>query len=145
MTYFFNGVPKIRRLYLCVCMQLGQLLGSVGNLKGMTSESVASECVLKSYEQGEIHIISKSEPQLLHQFSAHFISNTDQPQACNFASFLPSEEDTPLQVCLPLKNDNSSPISILVESSLSLSLSHPSSMFSKLTLNSITCFVKAAY
>lgn len=74
-----------------------ELLGSVGNLKGMTSESVASECVLKSYEQGEIHIISKSEPQLLHQFSAHFISNTDQPQACNFASFLPSEEDTPLQ------------------------------------------------
>ena len=74
----------------------------------MTSESVASECVLKSYEEGGIEIISKSDPQLLKQFSAHFISDTDQPQACNFASFLPSEEDTPLQVALHflLKSDS---------------------------------------
>lgn len=75
-----------------------QLLGLLGSLKGITSESVTSECVLKQYEKGEIQIINKTETQQLAQFAAHFIADVDQPQSCNFATFLPSSEDTPLQV-----------------------------------------------
>ncbi|XP_023526537.1 uncharacterized protein LOC111790009 [Cucurbita pepo subsp. pepo] len=74
-----------------------ELLGLVGNLKAITSERVTSECVLKQYEKGEIQIINKTETQQLAQFAAHFIADVDQPQSCNFATFLPSSEDTPLQ------------------------------------------------
>ncbi|KAK4602820.1 hypothetical protein RGQ29_011712 [Quercus rubra] len=74
-----------------------QLLGLLGSLKGITSDSVASQCVLKLYEGGEIEIINKSEPQQLAQFAVHFITNTDQQDACNFASFAPFGEETPLQ------------------------------------------------
>ncbi|CAL5326661.1 unnamed protein product [Camellia sinensis] len=74
-----------------------ELLGLLGNLKGITSDLVASECVLKLLNEGQIEFINKSEPQQLTQFAAHFISNTDQAQSCNFATFLPMEEDTPLQ------------------------------------------------
>ncbi|BBG98609.1 hypothetical protein Prudu_008062 [Prunus dulcis] len=74
-----------------------QLLGLLGSLKGITSDSVASQCVLKLYEAGEIEVIDKSEPQQLAKFAAHFITYTDQPQACNFASFVPYGEDNPLQ------------------------------------------------
>ncbi|KAK4430483.1 hypothetical protein Salat_1349000 [Sesamum alatum] len=74
-----------------------QLLGVLGSLKGITSEYVASECVLKLYEEGQLQLINKTEPQQLTQFAAHFIVNTDQPQSCNFATFLPVGEDTPLQ------------------------------------------------
>ncbi|KAK3017130.1 hypothetical protein RJ639_006132 [Escallonia herrerae] len=75
----------------------GQLLGLLGNMKGMTSVSVASECILKLYNEGQIEMINESEPQKLTQFAAHFISNTDQAQSCNFATFLPTGEDAPLQ------------------------------------------------
>ncbi|KAK4409494.1 hypothetical protein Sango_0022400 [Sesamum angolense] len=71
--------------------------GLLGSLKGITSEYVASQCVLKLYEDGQLQLINKSEPQQLSQFAAHFIVNTDQPQSCNFATFLPVGEDTPLQ------------------------------------------------
>uniref|UniRef100_A0A9I9DGN4 Uncharacterized protein n=1 Tax=Cucumis melo TaxID=3656 RepID=A0A9I9DGN4_CUCME len=71
--------------------------GLLGSLKGITSESVTSECVLKQYEKGEIQIINKTETQQLAQFAAHFVADVDQPQSCNFATFLPSSEDTPLQ------------------------------------------------
>ncbi|XP_056162888.1 uncharacterized protein LOC115692040 isoform X1 [Syzygium oleosum] len=74
-----------------------QLLGLLGSLKGITTDSVASECVLKLCEGGELEMINKSNPQQFQQFSAHFISNTDQAQACNFASFVPSSEILPLQ------------------------------------------------
>ncbi|KAK4602819.1 hypothetical protein RGQ29_011712 [Quercus rubra] len=74
-----------------------ELLGLLGSLKGITSDSVASQCVLKLYEGGEIEIINKSEPQQLAQFAVHFITNTDQQDACNFASFAPFGEETPLQ------------------------------------------------
>lgn len=75
-----------------------QLLGLLGSLKGITTDSVASQCVLKLCEGGELEMINKSNPQQFQQFSAHFISNTDQAQACNFASFVPSSEILPLQV-----------------------------------------------
>ncbi|KAL0462451.1 UNVERIFIED_CONTAM: hypothetical protein Slati_0132700 [Sesamum latifolium] len=75
---------------------MGQLLG-LGSLKGITSEYVASQCVLKLYEDGQLQLINKTEPQQLSQFAAHFIVNTDQPQSCNFATFLPVGEDSPLQ------------------------------------------------
>lgn len=75
-----------------------QLLGVLRSLKGITSYSVASQCVLKLYEAGEIVVINKSETRELAQFGAHFITNTDQPQSCNFASFVPYGEETPLQV-----------------------------------------------
>ncbi|KAL5574322.1 hypothetical protein UlMin_023919 [Ulmus minor] len=74
-----------------------ELLGLLGSLKGITSEMVASECVKKMYEEGGIQMINKSDPQQFSPFSAHFISDTEQPQACNFAAFVPSGEDTPLQ------------------------------------------------
>uniref|UniRef100_A0A5B7BTB8 F12P19.7 n=1 Tax=Davidia involucrata TaxID=16924 RepID=A0A5B7BTB8_DAVIN len=74
-----------------------ELLGLLGDLKGITSDMVASQCVLKLYEDGQIGMINKSEPQQLTQFAAHFISNIDQEQSCNFAAFLPSMEVTPLQ------------------------------------------------
>lgn len=74
-----------------------ELLGLLGSLKGITSDSVASQCVLKLYESGEIKMLNKSEPKQLSQFGAHFVTHFDQPQACNFASFVPFGEDTPLQ------------------------------------------------
>ncbi len=81
-------------------MVVMQLLGVLQNLKGITSDSVASQCVLKLYEAGEIGIINKSETLELSQFGAHFITNSDRPQSCNFASFVPYGEETPLQVSI---------------------------------------------
>ncbi|XP_052196691.1 uncharacterized protein LOC127804024 [Diospyros lotus] len=74
-----------------------ELLGLLENLKGITSGFVASQCVLKLYNEGQIEFVNKSEQQQLTQFETHFISNTDQPQSCNFATFLPTGEETPLQ------------------------------------------------
>ncbi|XP_022759975.1 uncharacterized protein LOC111306343 isoform X2 [Durio zibethinus] len=79
-----------------------ELLGLLGSMKGMTSNSVASECVLKLFEGGEINMINKSEPQQFAQFAAHFVSyinEMDQPpsQVCNFANFAAIGEQTPLQ------------------------------------------------
>ncbi|KAJ6684169.1 hypothetical protein OIU85_007820 [Salix viminalis] len=74
-----------------------ELLGLLGSMKGITSDSVASECALKLYETGEIEMMNRSEPQQFSEFGAHFISETDQPQACNFANFVPLVEDYPLQ------------------------------------------------
>ncbi|KAK8631131.1 hypothetical protein V6N13_079894 [Hibiscus sabdariffa] len=74
-----------------------ELLGLVGSMKGMTSNSVASECVLKWAGEGEISMINGSQPQQLTPFAAHFVSNLDQFQACNFANFAATGEDTPLQ------------------------------------------------
>ncbi|GLT57692.1 hypothetical protein SLA2020_306460 [Shorea laevis] len=74
-----------------------ELLGLLSNMKGMTSNSVASGCVLKLFEEGQIDVINKTEPQQFAQFAAHFVSNNDQPQACNFAKFSPLDEETPLQ------------------------------------------------
>ncbi|CAK9169800.1 unnamed protein product [Ilex paraguariensis] len=42
-------------------------------------------------------MMNRSEPQQLNQFAAHFISNTDQTQSCNFVTFLPIGENSPLQ------------------------------------------------
>ncbi|GER27239.1 40S ribosomal protein SA [Striga asiatica] len=63
----------------------------------MTSEYVASQCVLKMYSEGQVQLINKTKPQQLTQFAAHFIVNIDQPQSCNFATFLPIGEEAPLQ------------------------------------------------
>ncbi|KAK6280216.1 hypothetical protein POUND7_020483 [Theobroma cacao] len=71
-----------------------ELLGLLGSMKGMTSNSVASECALKMYAEGEINIINKTE---LTQFAAHFISDNAQTQACNVANFAAVGEETPLQ------------------------------------------------
>lgn len=78
-------------------MYCWQLLGMAGSLKGITSDSITSQCILKWYQSGEIDIVNKTDAQQLTQFTAHFISNTDGQQSCNFATFAPTEEDTPLQ------------------------------------------------
>ena len=95
----FNDIVLSHLKFASWCL-FEQLLGLLGSLKGITSDSVASQCVLKLYEGGEIEIINKSEPQQLAQFAVHFITNTDQQDACNFASFAPFGEETPLQVCM---------------------------------------------
>ncbi|XP_058749114.1 uncharacterized protein LOC131622083 isoform X1 [Vicia villosa] len=72
-------------------------LGLLESLKGVTSDTVASPCVLKLYKEGLIEILNKSDYQMISQFSAHFFSDTDQHSSCNFASTVPFSEDTPLQ------------------------------------------------
>ncbi|CDY39262.1 BnaC06g27290D [Brassica napus] len=72
------------------------LLGLLGSLKGITSDAVASPCVLKLLEAGEVVKFEKGAEEV-SQFAAHFISDTDQLQTCNFANFFPLSEGTPLQ------------------------------------------------
>ncbi|KAH6808029.1 plant/protein [Perilla frutescens var. frutescens] len=74
-----------------------QLLGLLGGLKGITSDNVASECVMRLYKEGQLQLIKRSDVVDTQQFAAHFIVNTDQPQSCNFATFLSLGEDSPLQ------------------------------------------------
>ncbi|KAF2592671.1 hypothetical protein F2Q70_00044939 [Brassica cretica] len=69
---------------------------SQGSLKGITSDAVASPCVLKLLEAGEVVMFEKGAEEV-SQFAAHFISDTDQLQTCNFANFFPLSEGTPLQ------------------------------------------------
>ncbi|TKV98553.1 hypothetical protein SEVIR_9G567200v4 [Setaria viridis] len=74
-----------------------ELLGVLENLKGITSNQVASECVLQSYASGNTQLVNRTDAQTLSQFSAQFISNIDFDKGCNFAAYVPLEEDTPLQ------------------------------------------------
>ncbi|KAL6589823.1 hypothetical protein ACP70R_050215 [Stipagrostis hirtigluma subsp. patula] len=74
-----------------------ELLGVLENLKGITSNQVASPCVLQSYTSGNVLLVNRTDAQQLSQFSAHFMSNTDEDKGCNFAAYVPYEEDTPLQ------------------------------------------------
>ncbi|XP_062217002.1 uncharacterized protein LOC133917063 isoform X2 [Phragmites australis] len=74
-----------------------ELLGVLENLKGITSNQVASPCVLQSYTGGNIQLVDRTDAQKLTQFSAHFMNNIDEDKGCNFAAFVPLEEDTPLQ------------------------------------------------
>lgn len=75
-----------------------QLLGVLQNLQGITSDHVSSPCVLQSYANGHVQLVNRTDAQKLSQFSAHFVSNTDKDKGCNFAAYVPAEEDTPLQV-----------------------------------------------
>ncbi|CAN6937483.1 unnamed protein product [Brassica oleracea] len=72
------------------------LLSFLWSLKGITSDAVASPCVLKLLETGEVVKFEKGAEEV-SQFAAHFISDTDQLQTCNFANFFPLSESTPLQ------------------------------------------------
>ncbi|CAF2187879.1 unnamed protein product [Brassica rapa] len=72
------------------------LLSFLWSLKGITSDAVASPCVLKLLEAGEVVKFEKGAEEV-SQFAAHFISDTDQLQTCNFANFFPLSEGTPLQ------------------------------------------------
>ncbi|KAK1410589.1 hypothetical protein QVD17_37126 [Tagetes erecta] len=76
-----------------------ELLGLMPSLKGITSERIASPCLLKLYNEGQLQMLNKSEPQQFSQFTAHFLSyNTNQQtQSCNYVTFVPIGEDTPLQ------------------------------------------------
>ncbi|PNT78314.1 hypothetical protein BRADI_1g77210v3 [Brachypodium distachyon] len=74
-----------------------ELLGVLQNLQGITSDHVSSPCVLQSYANGHVQLVNRTDAQKLSQFSAHFVSNTDKDKGCNFAAYVPAEEDTPLQ------------------------------------------------
>ncbi|KAK3150298.1 hypothetical protein QOZ80_3AG0231400 [Eleusine coracana subsp. coracana] len=74
-----------------------ELLGVLESLKGITSNQVASQCVLQSYTSGNVQLVNMTDALALSQFTAHFISNTDEDEGCNFAAYVPFEEDTPLQ------------------------------------------------
>lgn len=75
-----------------------QLLGLVQSLKGITSDSISSQCVLKSYSDGKIEMVNKTDLAQLSQFNVIFITSNDEDQGCNYATFLPLEESAPLQV-----------------------------------------------
>uniref|UniRef100_A0A1D1ZK86 Uncharacterized protein MJ0642 n=1 Tax=Anthurium amnicola TaxID=1678845 RepID=A0A1D1ZK86_9ARAE len=74
-----------------------ELLGLLEGLKGITSDSVTSECALRCLSSGSTAMVNKTDTQQLKQFTAHFVSNVDGAQACNYAAFMPVEEITPLQ------------------------------------------------
>ncbi|CAN6481479.1 unnamed protein product [Victoria cruziana] len=74
-----------------------ELMGQLGSLKAITSNSVSSECILKYHLDGLIQLVNTNETQLLSGFPAHFVSNADDERACNFALFLPAAENTPIQ------------------------------------------------
>ncbi|KAG0474487.1 hypothetical protein HPP92_014173 [Vanilla planifolia] len=85
--------------YLDISPSVGsfELLGLLDCLRGMTSEFVTSECVLKSYATGNIQLVNQTNMQQIAQFTAHFSSNVNKVQACNLAAFVPLEERTPMQ------------------------------------------------
>ncbi|KAK1421470.1 hypothetical protein QVD17_23826 [Tagetes erecta] len=76
-----------------------ELLGLMPTMKGITSENVASPCLRKLYNEGELQMLNSSEPQIFSQYAAHFISYNDdrETQSCNYITFLPMEEQAPLQ------------------------------------------------
>ncbi|PWA67248.1 hypothetical protein CTI12_AA318750 [Artemisia annua] len=76
-----------------------ELLGLLPAMKGMTSDTVASPCLLKMYNDGQVDRLNKSEPQQFSQYTAHFIgSNTNQQtQLCNYVTYAPMGEQAPLQ------------------------------------------------
>lgn len=74
-----------------------QLLGLLDNLKGITTELLTSECVLKLYTSGSIKLVNKTDLQQLSNFTAHFVSSADEERACNSAAFASLDEKTPLQ------------------------------------------------
>jgi hypothetical protein len=75
-----------------------QLLGVLESLKGITSVQVASQCLLQAYASGNVQLVNRTDAQRLSQFTTHFMGSTDEGRGCNFAAYVPSEEDTPLQV-----------------------------------------------
>ncbi|KVI08681.1 hypothetical protein Ccrd_012949 [Cynara cardunculus var. scolymus] len=68
-------------------------------MKGITTEKVASPCLLKLYNEGQIQMLNKSEPQQFSHYTAHFVQdNTNQQtQSCNYVTFVPVGEQDPLQ------------------------------------------------
>ncbi|MFS7955274.1 hypothetical protein Hanom_Chr07g00640751 [Helianthus anomalus] len=93
---FFILRGEIMRLFL---------LGLMPTMKGITSEKVASPCLLKLYNEGELQMLNNSEPQHFSQYAAHFIGHDDdqETQSCNYVTFFPRDEQAPLQV-LPYFN-----------------------------------------
>ncbi|XP_010556240.1 PREDICTED: uncharacterized protein LOC104825578 [Tarenaya hassleriana] len=71
-----------------------ELLGILGSMRGITSKEVASECVVRMWEEGHVSVVERDQ---ISQFAAHFVSDTEQPQSCNFANFVPLSEASPLQ------------------------------------------------
>ncbi|KAI7734274.1 hypothetical protein M8C21_012177 [Ambrosia artemisiifolia] len=71
----------------------------MSTIKGITSEKVASPCLLKLYNEGALQMLNNSEPQHFSQYAAHFIGlNDDQEtQSCNYITFSPMDEQAPLQ------------------------------------------------
>ncbi|KAL4577838.1 hypothetical protein LXL04_013952 [Taraxacum kok-saghyz] len=76
-----------------------ELLGLLPNMKGITSEMVASPCLLKLFNGGQIQMLNKSEPQQFSQYTAHFVADNvnQQTQSCNYVTFVPMGEEAPLQ------------------------------------------------
>lgn len=79
-------------------MNCEQLLGVAESLKGITSDQITSQCVLQLYTSGNLQLMNKTDIQQFSQFNAHFLTNLDGEQACNFAAYTPSDETTPLEV-----------------------------------------------
>lgn len=69
-------------------------------MKGVTTDMIASPCLLKLYNDGQLEMLNRSEPQQFSQFTAHFMgyNANQQSQSCNYVSFVPIGEQAPLQV-----------------------------------------------
>ncbi|KAI3808310.1 hypothetical protein L1987_24259 [Smallanthus sonchifolius] len=104
--------PRIKSFVVPVSMDVGyfpvsffELLGLMPTMKGITSEKVASPCLLKLYNEGELQMLNNSEPQQFSQYAAHFVgdNNNKEPQACNYITFVPMDEQAPLQTAERIK------------------------------------------
>ncbi|XP_078448477.1 uncharacterized protein LOC144717039 [Wolffia australiana] len=74
-----------------------ELLGLLESVKSVTSDEVTSECLLKSLSSGNTALVNTTDARQLMQFAAHFVSDVDRVQACNYVVFTPMEELLPLQ------------------------------------------------
>ncbi|KAI3794398.1 hypothetical protein L1987_37029 [Smallanthus sonchifolius] len=94
-----NSKMAAKTKYCTTVLSLFILMRLMPSLKGITSERIASPCLLKLYNEGQLQMLNKSEPQQFSQYTAHFISynSNQQTQSCNYVTFVPIGEQTPLQ------------------------------------------------
>lgn len=74
-----------------------ELLGVLNSLKAVTSKLVFSPCLAKYISDGDVQEVNQTDPEQILQFTAHLTSSSVSNQQCNYISFDPLGEQTPLQ------------------------------------------------
>ncbi|KAH9301888.1 hypothetical protein KI387_013471, partial [Taxus chinensis] len=74
-----------------------ELLGVLDNLKGVTSESTSSACLMKYIADGYVQQINQEDQEQILQFTAYLSSFSVAVPQCNYISFDPFGELKPLQ------------------------------------------------